>query len=181
MADFIKLTVTGLEDLTRALNALPKQSERNAVKPAIRKAAKPIKQQALANVKARTKVHTGNLRKAFSKREVSYEGAFVLVLGPRYAASRGKTPRQAAPHAHLVEEGTTERFRKKRKRRSQTGLVGRGKGIKKGASTGKMPAFHPVRDAFLSKGDEAVRIAERELWKGIEKEAAKLGRRSRVQ
>lgn len=111
----LKLEIEGLKELGQKLETLPAKVAKKIMRPAIRKASKPL----AAECKATAPVGpTGNLKASFKVRAMKMRGrrrknsVGIVITSP----GSGK-----APHAHLVEKGTKPRR------------------TKSGKSTGTMP------------------------------------------
>lgn len=182
----------GLEALREKLAELGDKFSRRVLQKAVNASAKPVLLQARRTTPVRPpdnspkKNPPGSLRRAWIIKSRFYKNTdtAVAIVGPR---------KQAAPHAHLVEFGTKERFRKsmvvgdrntyalagEQRRWVQQGTrfvqvrVGSRLIQNRTYRTGRMPAFHVLRDAYEQK---AANIKARLFWRlkvGIEEEAAK--------
>lgn len=139
MGVHLKLKIDGLKELGQQLETLPAKVAKKILRPATRKAAKPL----AAECKAAAPVGpTGNLRRSFKVRAMKIRGrrkkntVGVVITSPGQGL---------APHAHLVEKGTKPRF------------------TKKGKATGVMPANPFMQRAAEKTFPAVVRVFETEL------------------
>jgi len=149
------------QGLDEALKQLPKTYSRTVLRNALKKAGKPIQEVAKANAP----VDEGDLQKSImistkvrGRRVRAKTGAIVFV---------GST----APHAHLVEFGTVERFKKSKNAFSRAYNTG-------GASTGKMPANPFFTHAWDRTKKIAYNILKVELWSELERASKRLAKRA---
>jgi HK97 gp10 family phage protein len=143
-----KFTMTGGKELEEALKELGNQIAGRLGNNAVRAGARVI----AAEARARAPVATGALRKS------------IKVVGDAEERRLGGTTRTAyvvarAPHAHLVEKGTLPR-------RQASGRY-----------TGAAPAKAYLRPSLDTQGQAAVDKMGQNLGAGIEREAAKLGKK----
>lgn len=145
----------GLKELDSMLKQLPKRMGKTVLRNALKKAAIPIRDAAKANV---PRGPTGNL-------EESITIATQLKKGQRRRKIREKDTVEmfvgsTAPHAHLVEFGTVERFRKG------------------GGATGEMPASPFLTNAWDATKNEALDILRKEILTELVKAAERLRKRA---
>jgi len=148
--------------LDEALKQLPKTYSRTVLRNALKKAGKPIQDAARINAP----VDEGDLQKSImistrvkGRRVKAKTGAIVFV---------GST----APHAHLVEFGTVERFKKSKNVFSRA--YGSG-----GSSTGKMPANPFFTQVWDRTKMIAYNILKIELWNELERASKRLATRAK--
>ena len=101
--------VTGAKELERAFTELGATLSKRVLLAALRDVAKPVKRDAERLIISRTKVKTGRL--ARSMKVSTRRGRSKRGFSPRTGTAQifvGST----APHAHLIEFGTSPRFRK---------------------------------------------------------------------
>ena len=155
----------GLEELDKMLQELPKSMGRSVMRKVLRKAAKPTEVAAKANV---PKGDTGNLQDSIG---ISSR----LTKNQRRHKSRNRDEVEVyvgsnAPHAHLVEFGTQERFRGAQGARSARTYTG--------GSTGIMPANPFLTRAWDATKRKALVIIRDELAAELPKAAARLLKRA---
>ena len=150
--------IDGLQELQTALLQLPKQLRRSVLTKALTTAAQPTLALARANVPDSGVAHKNKLRDTL---HVSTK------LNKNQRRGRGRLADgvevfigSTAPHAHLVEFGTAERYRKS------------------GGSTGVMPAKPFLTQAWDATKGEALEILKLELWREMVKAARRLARRA---
>lgn len=149
-----KVGVEGLDTFLRQMDGWPDKVMKRVVKPALRSGARPIKRAAKQKLKERTGMHPthrgpdyvpGTLQKSFTLRERTYKHSdgdnFIVVVGPSWA--------KAGRHAHLVEKGTAQRPHP---------ITG---------TSGVMPSFKFMLDAFLETHDEVQDILAERLIEGM--------------
>lgn len=146
----------GLKELDTMLRQLPKAMGKTVLRKALKKAAIPIRDAAKEKV---PRGPTGNL-------EESITIATRLTKSQRRGQIRQKDTVEVfvgstAPHAHLIEWGTVERFRK--------GSRG---------ATGKMPAVPFLTRAWDATKKEAWNILKKELANELVKAAERLRKRA---
>jgi len=135
------------------LRDLPKAMEKTVLRGALRKAAQPILAAAKENVPAGA---TGNLSDSLkigtrlkkSQRRYRHRDVVIVFIG------------SSAPHAHLIEFGTQERYRKR------------------GGSTGSMPAYPFLTKAWDAQKRAALDILVVEIRKKLLSAAKRLRRRA---
>ena len=135
----LSIKIDGLAELGKQLESLPAKVAKKILRPAIRKASKPL----AAECKATAPVGpTGNLKRSFKVRAMKMKGrrrkngVGVVITSP----GSGR-----APHAHLVEKGTALRR------------------TKKGRVTGVMPANPFMQRAAEKTFPAVVQIFKNEL------------------
>ncbi len=151
MASAISIEVLGGRQAVLALRTLTRKAEGEIVKRGVRAGAKIIAQEVRKNIKTLVGVEQGDLRKSTTRRSKTYPGVFNITVGPGHAR---------ASHAHLIEEGTVDRF------------------TKSGAFRGKMTPVPFAEKAFDAKAADAKRVMETTIVRGVEREASRLGRSS---
>lgn len=157
------ITIKGDEALIRSLNSLDRAVQKKIVRKALRAAAVPIKKQMRSNIRRMVGKVTGNLRKTLVTKARSGNGYAWLVVGPNY---------NIAPHQHLIEHGTVERFRHSKQTRNVTRwrrLVNWLTGRRRGA-TGRVKAVHYAALAYDAQALRAVEIGLNTIEKGIDAE-----------
>jgi len=144
-----------IDDLIRAYAKLPGALARKHMKAGIRRSIKPF----VPALKAATPRSTGNLRRSvttvvkFGKKvsrgpNEAFRGTVFGVVG---FSRKGKKKNQKGDHSVLVEQGTKPRRRKS------------------GASTGKMPPKHMLRDTLAAKKEGILSNLELELGVSLER------------
>lgn len=109
----IKLVLSGDDDIRRKLEKLGKRVATAVQKKALRAGSTPVL-QAFRSVAPVGK--TGNLKRAQTRKFKTYpSGISVAVVGADY---------RIGPHAHLIEWGTQERYRKKFQGKPGRGYTG---------------------------------------------------------
>lgn len=137
------------------LKELPKAMGRTVLRNALKKAAKPIRDEASANAPHGP---SGNLAKSIvittkrNGRTVRNRRGVTIFVGADHIT---------APHAHLVEFGTVERFHRK-----------------SGKSVGIMPQHPFFTRAFETMKSIAMDILLRELRVELDKAASRLAKRA---
>lgn len=110
-----RIQVTGDKELIRRMNALGRRMATTIQRKAVRAASTPM----LGAFRSAAPVgETGNLRRGQTRKFKTYRNSStsIAVVGADYAV---------APHAHLVEWGTNQRYRKKFARFPKRGFTGR--------------------------------------------------------
>lgn len=145
-----------IDDLIRAYAKLPGSVARKHLKAAIRRSIKPF----VPALKAATpRGATGNLRRSvttvvkFGKKvsrgpNEAFRGTAFGIVG---FSRKGKKKNQKGDHSVLVEQGTKPRRRKS------------------GASTGKMPPKHMLRDTLAAKKEGILSNLELELGVSLQR------------
>ena len=153
-----------LDDLIRAYAKLPGSLARKHLKAAIRRSIKPF----VPALKAATPRATGNLRRSvttvvkFGTKVTrgsmeSFRGTAIGVVG---FSRKGKKKNQKGDHSVLVESGTKPRRRKS------------------GASTGKSPPRHMLRDTLAAKRSGILSNMEIEMGVSLERATQEAARRA---
>ena len=153
-----------LDDLIRAYAKLPGSLARKHLKAAIRRSIKPF----VPALKAATPRATGNLRRSvttvvkFGTKVTrgsmeSFRGTAIGVVG---FSRKGKKKNQKGDHSVLVESGTKPRRRKS------------------GASTGKGPPRHMLRDTLAAKRSGILSNMEIEMGVSLERATREASRRA---
>lgn len=166
MADGITMKVDkqAMAQLERALEELGGKAARRVLRKAATKALKPMVKTARQYLRRNKSKRTGLLAKSLGTKTKTYRksGTVFSAMGPRSgfeAIITDPSGRQylanPANYAHLVEFGT------------------RPHGRHPGARA--KPFMRPTFDQHVKS---VVRVTSREIGKGIEKEAAKLGRKT---
>jgi HK97 gp10 family phage protein len=161
-----RLELQGFDELEKALGELPKSLRKGVLTRTLRAAAKPIRDEMVANV---PQGPTGNLRKS-------------IIVSPKRIGKRIKSKRSVfmfvgpdarlGPHAHLVEYGTGPREVKNKK-------IMKGKDGKfYGQVVGPMPPQPFVRPAWQRTRWKAFDIIKKEMWAQILKTAKTLARKA---
>ena len=176
-----------LQELLANLRILPEKVQTKVMRQAGRKSAQTV----LGSIKsvtpkARKKTkrfaHRPHLRDVMAIKQKTYKGRTVYIVGPKSGQ---------APHAHLVEFGTQQRFTGSR---TQYKTVATRKVKKRGGvkfmkakvsigsfgipgmariNRGRMPAFRNMQIGFGRVRQVAMRQLESEIARGIEREAKK--------
>ena len=141
MAESVTIELVGMDDVLNRLKKLPEKPTRRVTRKFLRAGSTPI----LKESRRLTPKDTGELRKAWKR---SFAKSF--------DRDQWVKVRNPAPHAHLVEFGTGERF------------------TKDGKSKGSMPARPFLRPAVESKKGEAVRAMVKKADEEFPKEWEKL-------
>lgn len=171
----------GFAELEAKLKELPQNIAKRASMTAMRRAATVMADQIRDNIpqgrtgnlrnsiviKARSRNLTGLTDYAAVMRDGgSFRDASAALRAARAGGSDGTrilvTVASTAPHAHLVEFGTVERFWK----------------TDSGKSTGVMPMHPYMRPAWDEKSPECLQIIKQELLVEIRKAEAKAGKRA---
>lgn len=144
-----KIDTTNVKVLEDFFTGLSSINQRKIFTAGFRRAAKPL----TAMAKATVPVRSGNLRKSIGSlmtpREIS------IIIGARkYGASKGH-------HGHLVESGTTARFRKS------------------GGATGTMPSTGFFEAAYESTKGQIFANIEQEWYKEIDKFIVRTNRKAK--
>jgi HK97 gp10 family phage protein len=111
----IGLKIDGIDELQKKLARLGRQAATKAQKNALREPAKMVQS---AFVSASPTGDTGRLKRAQKTKWKTYRnsGSTIAVVGADY---------KVAPHVHLVEWGTADRYRKKMAQFPKRGFTGR--------------------------------------------------------
>lgn len=142
----MKVAVDGLETLNKQLEALPRNVSRKILAGALRKAARPIANEARATAPVGP---TGNLRRSFRVRAI--RARILRRRGKAAGVSITNRNTASAPHAHLVEKGTGPRY------------------TKSGRYTGIMPANPFMERAANKLFPASLSIVKTELSAGIKR------------
>ena len=163
--------IQGLKELNRALKLLPDRVAKNVLKSAIRAGGREVVKQSRLELK-RSRFNYQTLSKSIATKVLRQRGySLTALVGPRVGyTGRGKRRRRVANdgwYATIVEYGT---------------LGSRTKPLAPG--TKRKRAYDPMPEGlkpspFMRPGFEhskgrAMRAIQDKLWKGIEKEAARL-------
>jgi HK97 gp10 family phage protein len=141
----------GFDELEKMLGQLAKSMSKTVMKNALKKAAVPIRDEAIqnapggptGNLKKGIKISTQLTRRQRRYRKLGEAEVFVGTAPPAY-------------HGHLVEFGTIERE------------------WKSGKSTGRMTGKPFLRPAWDAKKGAALKILQIEVWRELEKAARRL-------
>lgn len=162
MAQFVKLQMTGFNELDEALRQLPKTMSRSVLLKALKKAAKP----SLRKGRAEAPKGQGDLADSVDVRPMRRRRYGVEVaLGPN------------APHAHLVELGTRPRvtiIAKKRALSDGTEIFG--VRVENGAMK---PNRFWTRSWEMTKMED-LQILGDSIWEELFKAAERLGKKASV-
>jgi HK97 gp10 family phage protein len=148
----VEIDVSGNEDLIGKLRKLQRNVAANVLKKVLRKAGTKIKR----SVKQEAPERTGLLKKSikvFADRSISSKGGALIRVG---------ADASIAPHAHLVEFGTEERYLKK-----PTIISLLNGSYFYTEKTGAMPANNFFERGYESSKDEAIRVFQEEIKKEI--------------
>lgn len=150
----------GFREMDALLNKLPVEIAKKVIEQATRAAAKIVLEAAQRKVPIRTGQLKDSLAIKKDTKAFKRAGLVVYKVGANLSARRGKI----APHAHLVEFGT------------KGGVVKSGRFA--GAKIPPMAARPFLRPALEESRAEILKVIAQMLFKGIQREAAKLaGRR----
>lgn len=162
MAAPAKMEMIGFKELDKLLKGLPAKVERVVLRKVATAMSTPVLKSYRRNVKSLVGKVTGRLLQAPARKMKTYPRTqtVIAIVGPKlHMGGRQKV----APHAHLVEFGTGPRV------------------TKAGKSTGRMPAYAPLRKAYDANLGAIRRIAHKKTAEAIKAEAKKLARRHRTQ
>lgn len=156
----VKLTgVDGVIGMLRSLPAEVVSKNGGPVKSALRKAARVIQQQAVSNLRIVTENQTESGQKESTG-----------LLAQNVVVTRGKAPTSDKGERYLV------RVRRKSYGRKGKPVNTQQTGQRLEYGTSKQPAEPWLRPAFENKAVEAIRTAESELLKGIDRAVKKLAK-----
>lgn len=158
MARRATLKIEGLEELSRQLQTLGESPEGDKAEQVLLEGAQTLSTEAERRA---PRGQRGNLKEALRTKKLDRRGR---KTAPAIAA----IDRKKAPHAHLVERGTQERYR----RRGRVQIMGIS--ANRGAPTGKMPKQPFFYPAVRSRKNEVARVITTGLQQLIE-EAARRG------
>lgn len=116
----LQIKVTGDKELIRKMQGLSKRMATSIQRKAVRAGSTPM----LKAFRAAAPVgETGRLRRAQTRKFKTYRnsGTSIAVVGADYSIG---------PHAHLVERGTVDRYRKKFASFPKRGFTGRVTGLR---------------------------------------------------
>jgi len=112
MSDFITIKVEGLRELERALNDLDLYTRKKAMRPALRKAMKPVHDRVKANVEAISDTgglaETVKLTTSFAQGNLKKAGKKAAAIGRVSAGSSRKREGKTGHQALQVEFGTSD-------------------------------------------------------------------------
>ena len=159
-----ELSMVGADELDKLLRDLSPSVSLTVQRKAVRVASTPIVKAyrrhlrgAAMNVAgSRLGIKTGRLRRAPAKKVKTYRKSETVVgiIGPKA---------RAAPHAQLVEFGTTHRYHKKT-----------------GKYVGRVLPYRPLYKAFIESLPDAKRIMRQRLAEGVRDAAVKLSRKHKT-
>jgi len=171
MNDFSAMEIEGIEALREQLQTLGPRVAQRVFKQALNFAATPVLKAAIRTTPVRKTAlrdwrrnPPGSLKRAWAKRTVSYwqHHTVVTLVGPKSGE---------APHAHLLEFGTDERYRLKRRSMKLARFFGAE--ARRPYYSGKMPAFHILRNAYSGQGTLIRQRLEKRILTGVNREALK--------
>lgn len=148
MVNSVSFEVEGLEELERQLLSLERSVGRKILKSALSTSGTKIVKAARKNAPKRT----GKLRKAIFK-SVTRVGGVSFIRGPQAAQVTIGIKRygeKGARHAHLIEHGTRQRFRRRRGNELDAETIGQT--APKRITTGKVKAHNFMRKAWWHEG-----------------------------
>lgn len=156
-----KFELVGLKELMDAFDQLPTMSmKKGVVKKALKKSSEGIetaaKNMAPWAEKPKRYAYSKHLKDTIKTSTQLKKSQRGFIDRSRVTVYVGST----APHAHLIEWGTTERFNKK------------------GAYRGFVPARPFMRIAWDMNKKRALNILGEELWKAIQKSARLLAKKA---
>ena len=149
----LRVDLEGFVEFERFLEQLPTATAKTVVRNTLKKAAKPIRDAAEADA---PRGPTGNLKGSFIISPKKRGRARYRVTGGGLDMYVGSI----APHAHLVEFGTSERV------------------SDSGKSSGRMPENRFFTRAWDRTRKEAENILYRELWAELAKAAKRLANKA---
>lgn len=146
----MRFKVDGLEEVKRKMERLSRRSSARVQKKSVRAGA-VVAQRIFRSVSPVGP--TGNLKRAQTIKPITYKSSntSVAVVGADY---------KIAPHSHLIEWGTKDRYRKKFARHPKRGF------------TGKMTPTRMYENAFNSVRPAIEREMQAELQHQLELELA---------
>ncbi len=159
MSDDVRIKVSGLRELDRALAELPKATGKNVLRRVGRKALKPM----IEDARAKVPVASGKLRDSLqvatklSKRQQSMHRKMFRDDKASVEVFAGAA---ALPHAHLVEFGTGPRY------------------TKDGRYTGQMPPQPFMRPAWDANKGRILDDIAKDLGDEITKAAKRLAKKA---
>ncbi len=154
----MKFKMEGAGDIERALAELARGTAKGTMRRAMKKTLKPVAKAAEGLSSGNFKVAVTSKLAASQRRDARMDrgrSKVVLYVGP--VMPDGDT----APHAHLYEFGTVQRFHKKT-----------------GKSVGAMPARPFMRPAWDAHQATMLETLKREAWKEIEKTVERARRKA---
>lgn len=164
------IKIDGADELLRLLKGLPGKVERNVVNRSLRAGGKIV----LTQARYKAPKLTGTLRKSLALRAIKRKGR-----GRRKGSIGVQVTTQGkAPHAHLVDQGTQDRWTKPdykvvhdetRYRKKFKKIIG---GL---AFRGHVTPTYFLRDALAKNADNIIAIFSGKLRELATKQRAKLG------
>ena len=94
------IKVEGVKELKLALDKLGEEIK-DKLQPALHKGAEIVAQKATSNIERNTEPKTGRLSRSMVVKDMPYKDSMPLI-------SIAAVDRKIAPHAHLIEFGTTK-------------------------------------------------------------------------
>ena len=94
------IKIEGVEEVRLAIDKFSKEIK-DRLQPALHKGAEIVAQKATSNIERKTKPKTGRLARSMVVKDMPYNDFMPLV-------SIVAVDRKVAPHAHLIEFGTTK-------------------------------------------------------------------------
>ena len=143
------LNITGLDELLKALQSLPKEVARQAIRKPLREGAKIVLAEAKRNV---PKGKTGNLKRSLKVRAGKRKKGTISI---RVVTSEGWFKGETY-YGGFIEYGTGERFHKS------------------GKSVGTVEARHFIKRAYDTTKDRVRKMMERAIVKNIDQAVREL-------
>jgi len=173
----VKFRITGVNHVKYALTTLPEKIQRRVLRGAVTKATRllvrAVKEetpQGKPRVWNKKRLKGGALKKSIHSKVKTYTktNTVVGIVGPRY---------KGAPHAHLVHEGTVERWRDVKTRNTVfSRLFRRLKIQKKGKHyLGRVKPNRYVTRGLAKNQASYLSRLQSEIALGVQREASKLG------
>jgi HK97 gp10 family phage protein len=166
------IRLEGDKELIRAFTALDQRAAKAIGRKAARAGGAPLVKRVKENLRSvlSSESRSVRLNKA-ERRDLGDKQPLLQSIKMRIRVRGGEASASVstAPHGHLMEFGTNERFYYPKVFGSR--LLGR---ITRGAhNTGKMPARPFARPAFDSMQDQTASAIEAKMWEGIQAEWSK--------
>lgn len=158
----VSTKIIGFDEAKKMLQDLPLVVQRKAVLSAQKSALAPALMDMKNFAKLRVNDKSGRLTRSIGYK--SLKGSTYNIgslVGYRFGSS-------GAPHAHLVESGTTDRYLKRARTVTFTTKDGR-KITASVRYTGKMPAANIMHDAIKYNEDSVMQSFQNNIGKSIEK------------
>lgn len=170
-----RLTVTVSENVIARMRALPAKIQSKVLRPALRAAAKPIAAEAKSNIDKDNSPNwpdTGRLKRSIrvraAKRRKGVVGVRVVTGKDFFAGETFYGAFREFGHKIGKRTGNVDLGVRKRRRRSAAESAAAGA---RDAARGVVRPYKFIEPAYESHGPVAAAIAEREIVKGIEREA----------